>query len=105
MAAPDALRPETPGGPRDAAGRAGQGVPLEDGFELVGEVADDRGAGVAMADLDVAGARLAALDAIEEVAGVIGRVRLALHRPRLEEGVRGPPLGGVLLPLKRLADM
>ena len=52
----------------------GLGVPFEVRLRLVGDVADQGGGRVAVADLDVAVAGLPAADAVEEVAGVqVGR--------------------------------
>src|SRR6267143_950354 len=59
MATPDALRPEAPGGPVDAGGGAGQGVPPEDGGQpSVGLV-------VAQAPIATGGAHAQAPDAVD----------------------------------------
>src|SRR2546427_13236173 len=101
MAASDSLRPETPGGPVDAGGRAGQGVPAENrGQPPVGLV-------VAQAAIATGGAHAQAPDAVDGGQGPArdgrpegaGGVALAPQpRPRLRVGgaVAGPagPAGG-----------
>src|SRR6266571_86519 len=89
MAAPDALCPENPGGPEDAAGGAGQCVPPEDGRQppvglVVAQGAVPASGAHAQAPDAVDGGQLEARDRRLEGAGEVGIA--PQPRPRLRVG-------------------